>query len=432
MQNRLFYIAYNLVLVFAYPVFWVVSFLNVKLRDGLSGQREIRENLSRFNARRVSGRSVIWLHAASAGEFEQMKPLISRLAGDERYHLVQTVTSPTIYLKIFTDKRFDAILYLPWDLPWRVSRFVRRLQPTIFINTRHDLWPNLLRTLKREKIPSILINANLYGSSKRLRPVWKRMNRILFNQIDHIFTGTERLADNLRQLYSGPIGVVGDTRFDQVWERAEQNQQIWFSPSVIRDRKVVIYGSVVASDLDIVSTAIGTSVRDNDGVLHVVVPHEVGERELVPWEVSFFRQNVKSARYTEISAYAGEPVLIWNNMGNLADLYKHAHLAYVGAGFSTGVHSVTEPAIYGVPAAHGPAYDLLDEAIELVNLGISTVVYSSGDLTRFLHFVNDPAVLAQKRTALETFTHIYLGATDRILAALQAYLYSAGHRKNRF
>lgn len=422
MQNRLFYIAYNLVIILAYPVFWMVSFFNHKLRDGLSGQREISENLSRFNARRISGKSVIWLHAASAGEFEQMKPLISRLAGDARYHLVQTVTSPTIYLKIFTDKQFDAILYLPWDLPWKVSRFVRQLQPKIFINTRHDLWPNLLRALKQRQIPSILINANLYGSSKRLRPIWKRMNRIVFNQIDHIFTGTERLADNLRHLYGGPIEVVGDTRFDQVRERAEKNDQTWLSPELIRDRKVVIYGSVVDSDLDIVSNAILQSVKTRDNILHVVVPHEVGERELIPWEVSFFRGNVKSARFTELKNYAGEPVLLWNQVGHLADLYKHAHLAYVGAGFTTGVHSVTEPAIYGVPAAHGPEYDLLDEAIELVNRGVSTVVHSAADLAQFLELVDDLSALQQKRTALETFTHTYLGATDRILKALQPYL----------
>ncbi len=417
----LFYTTYNILLTLAFPVAWIVSFFNHKLRDGLSGQREISDNLAAFNRKRDPRKLVIWLHAASAGEFEQIKPLVSRLAGNARFHLIQTVTSPTIYFKIFTDKRFDAILYLPWDLPWRVNRFIRQLKPTIFINTRHDLWPNLLRALRRNQIPSILINANLYGSSKRLRPFQRRINRVVFNQIDRIFTGTERLAENLRHLYRGPIEVVGDTRFDQVYERAGKNQKEWFPPELVRGRHIVVYGSVIESDREVVTQAIVRSVQHGDQVLHVVVPHEVGEKNLMPWEVSFFRQKVKSTRVTELDRYAGEPVLIWNKVGELADLYKHAQLAYVGAGFSTGVHSVTEPAIYGVPAAHGPEYDLLDEAIELVEQGISTVVTSGAELSVYLELLDQPAVLQEKRAALYSFTQAYLGATDRILAALKEY-----------
>lgn len=418
----LFYTIYNVLLILAFPIFWVVSFFNHKLRDGLSGQREITEHLERFNRICDSKKKIIWLHAASAGEFEQIKPLVSRLAGDARYNLIQTVTSPTIYLKIFTDKRFDAVIYLPWDLPWRVGRFIKRLQPTIFINTRHDLWPNLLRSLRNNRVPSILINANLYGSSKRLRPFWRGINGIVFNQIDRIFTGTERLAENLKQLYRGTIKVVGDTRFDQVFERAQRNEQVWLTPEIVRNRQIVIYGSVVDSDLDVVSEAIRKSVQRGDKILHVVVPHETHERNLIPWEVSFFRNQVKSSRLTELKSYAGESILIWNKVGDLADLYKFAQLAYVGAGFSTGVHSVTEPAIYGVPAAHGPEYDLLDEAIELVNLGISTVVTSGDELGEFLKLAEQQEVLNQKRVALNTFSQSFLGATDRILEALDEYL----------
>ena len=33
-------------------------------------------------------------------------------------------------------------------------------------------------------------------------------------------------------------------------------------------------------------------------------------------------------------------------MGQLADLYKYADLAFIGAGFGAGVHSVTEAAVY--------------------------------------------------------------------------------------
>ncbi|HDR05516.1 MAG TPA: hypothetical protein ENN84_09800, partial [Candidatus Marinimicrobia bacterium] len=161
-------IIYSVLLILAYPFLIFGSLINQKLKASRRGQTAIWPKLAEFKKNRQPGRKVIWLHAASAGEFEQLQPLIKRLsAGD--YHLVQTVTSVTIFQKINDDPRFDCICFLPWDLPRRTQRFIRELKPHIFINTRHDLWFNLLSACRLEKVPTVLINANLYEASSRLR-----------------------------------------------------------------------------------------------------------------------------------------------------------------------------------------------------------------------------------------------------------------------
>lgn len=354
---------------------------------------------------------VVWLHAASAGEFEQIRPVLSRLK-HKNIHVFQTLTSSTIYYKVSHSGDFDGVCFLPWDLYARVNRFIRILKPDLFINTRHDLWPNLLLALKRNEVRSVLINANLYANSLRLKPVIRNINQTIFSQMDQIYTGSDELKALIGELYQGPITVSGDTRFDQVSERAQANTSSLLANSIINDRRVIVYGSVVDSDLDVVCTGINGSLS-TDNHLHIIVPHEVGEKELIPWGVELYRNKISTIRKTEIDQYDGESVIIWNSVGELADLYKHADLAFIGAGFSTGVHSVTEAAVYHVPAAHGPVYDILAEAIELVDLKLSTVVSDDSDLISFLSMGDDQ--ISALNVKIAAFIKARVGATDRIL-----------------
>ena len=54
--------------------------------------------------------------------------------------------------------------------------------------------------------------------------------------------------------------------------------------------------------------------------------------------------NFNSTLYTEVKSSCN--VIIVDVVGILADLYKYSDVAYIGGGFTRGVHSVIEPAIY--------------------------------------------------------------------------------------
>ena len=407
-----FYTFYNLLLLLAIPFIWLAAYFNEKLGSSLSGQKDIKIALASFNKKvKREPKPIVWLHAASAGEFEQIKPFLTRLRIMDVY-IFLTFSSPTIFYKVSHSELFDGVSFLPWDFYPRVNRFISELKPQIFINTRHDIWPNLQLALHRNRVRNILVNGNLYHDSTRLKPIIKNINRSVFRFIDHIYTGSKSLATLLNNVYAGAIDVVGDTRFDQVAERAQQNDQTLLSKDLIADRRVIIYGSVVNSDLKVVCSAIAKSLN-KENILHVLVPHEVMERDLIPWESELYRHKVKSIRYSEIEYFAGESVIIWNKVGQLADLYKHASLAYIGAGFTTGVHSVTEAAIYHVPSAHGPKFSILAEAIELVEAQLSTVVTTDEDLLAFLKL--DENAIAQLSGDIAGFIQARLGATDKII-----------------
>ena len=215
----------------------------------------------------------------------------------------------------------------------------------------------------------------------------------------------------LEQIYAGQIDVVGDSRFDQVHERSKTNTQMLITKELTSDRRVVVYGSVGDTDLKIIADAIA-QVPSDKAFMHIIVPHETAERDLIPWETELYRQRIKSIRKSEIEQIKDESVIIWDSVGQLADLYKYADLAFIGAGFGAGVHSVTEAAIYNVPSAHGPNYEILAEAIDLVEKSLSTVVNEVDDLTTFLAMPQD--AISKLSLQIETFVSERLGATEKI------------------
>jgi len=411
-MNFLFYLFYNLLITLALPTAWVVAYFNDKLGGSLEGQHNIKQALVKFSAKvKQSPKPIVWLHAASAGEFEQIKPILSRVSEFDVY-IFQTFTSATIYYKASFDPRFDGVSFLPWDIYTRVNRFIKQLQPNIMINTRHDIWPNLQLALNRNQIRNILVNANLYEDSTRLKPFIKQINQGVFRYIDKIYTGSESLKALLDNLYTGQITVVGDSRFDQVNDRAKTNDSVLIPADILSDHRVIIYGSVGPSDLTTIIGAIA-NIRPDNNALHIIVPHETLERDLIPWEIELFRHKIKTIRKTEIEQFIDEKVIIWNSVGQLADLYKYAWLAYIGAGFDAGVHSVTEASVYQVPSAHGPKYDILAEAIDLVDMELSTVVHDDQELSKFLSMSQD--IHSDLSARIKLFITSRLGATDKII-----------------
>ena len=135
----------------------------------------------------------IVFHAASAGEFEQIKPLLR--AHKSNNPIIQTFFSPTIYNKEKDSKLFDECCYHPFDFPWTAYFFFKKLRPSKYIVNRHDIWPHHIFFAKKFNVKIIYMNANLKSNSLRLKFIFKRFHKWLFNQIDTIIVPSNEIKD---------------------------------------------------------------------------------------------------------------------------------------------------------------------------------------------------------------------------------------------
>src|SRR3990167_8173166 len=135
---------------------------------------------------------VIWIHAVSFGEAAAAEGLIHSLKQRHpTYSLVVTTMTPTgsaHVTKVFEQQVHH--VYLPYDLPFAVKRFLDKIQPKLGILMETELWPNLLHACSKRKIPILLANARLSSRSCRGYRYIAPLARQMLNQVTQIAAQT--------------------------------------------------------------------------------------------------------------------------------------------------------------------------------------------------------------------------------------------------
>jgi len=357
------------------------SIFNQKIRKHLwDGRKSIQSAKSKI-ALSAGIKEIILFHAASAGEYEQLKPILKEV-DRSKYFILLTFFSPTIFEKEKQTKLVDAVCYHPFDLPLSAVLFFIKLRPKKYIITRHDIWPCHVYFARFLGIQTILINANLYSNSTRFLFGLKLFNRWLFHQFDLILTGSENLKNTILSLAPKSIvKITGESRFDQVIQRSRKTK-VDLIPSIFENSQNIILGSTVNSDLPILSQTLD-ALGDNffvDDVRLIIVPHEVEDSDLLSLENLLSEKGLSHQRLSKFDKSISTQVLIVNKVGILADLYAYGKIAYVGAGFSTGVHSVIEPAVHKCTVVYGPHIDILDEAVEMTQTSAGVMIHNGIEL----------------------------------------------------
>ena len=169
----------------------VASLRSNKVKKMLRGQRRAFSELA---AKAGSLRGCIWFHAASLGEFEQGRPMIERLRAEHPGKpILLTFFSPSGYEVRKDFPLVDAVVYLPFDHPANVRRFIEAATPSMAIFIKYEFWGNYLDELRRRAIPVYIISAIFRPGQIFFRPWGGQMRRVL-RDYTHIYVQDQRSA----------------------------------------------------------------------------------------------------------------------------------------------------------------------------------------------------------------------------------------------
>lgn len=367
-----------------------------------------------------AGEHVVWIHAASLGEFEQGRPIIERLkALRPDVKVVLTFFSPSGYEIRKNYPHADHIYYLPSDKTCNVKRFLDAVKPDVAVFIKYEFWLNYLAELRRRGIATLLVSAIFRPRSIFFRP-WGGYWRKALRGYSHLYVQDRASEQLLRSIAVENITVAGDTRFDRVREIAQQAKQIPIIEKFRGDRPLFVAGSTWHRDEELLLELI----NDNPTVRFLIAPHEMDEQR-----IAWLMREVKEGamRYTQstvASDYSTTQVLILDTIGMLSSAYAYAQWAYIGGGFGTGIHNTLEAATYGLPIAFGPKYRKFQEARDMVALGVATSVKNAQQLKSWLaKLCTDKAYYDNICIQARNYTHERCGATeiivDDILSRLQ-------------
>lgn len=350
---------YNFAAHVTYSILSVYGLFNQKIGLFVKGRKETFDKLSVLK----KDDQVIWIHAASLGEFEQARPIIEELKKTHtQYKIVVTFFSPSGYEIRKNYELADVVCYLPFDTKGRVQKFLKLIDPEMAIIVKYEFWPNLLAVLKKQEITTILVSGIFRNTQQFFKSSGGWMRKAL-DTFDHFFLQDEGSQKLLESIHLTNTSVSGDTRFDRVVRVLEQDNSLDFMEEFSKGYYTVIAGSTWPQDEELLVKYINNSQDEK----FVIAPHNMDVKAIADLKESIEKKVVLFSE-REHQALAEVDVLIIDTIGLLTKIYSYADTVYVGGAFKTGLHNILEPATFGVPIVIGPEFKKFKEAVDLVAL----------------------------------------------------------------
>lgn len=363
----------------------------------------------------VGAQPVVWIHAASLGEFEQGRPVLEAIRATwPSYKILLTFFSPSGYEVRKDYKGADFVFYLPLDTRRNAREFLDIAQPALAIFIKYEFWYHYLTALYTRNIPTLLVSG-IFRPDQVFFKGYGGMFRGLLQQLTHIFVQNDVSLELLQGIGLHNSSISGDTRFDRVSALLSEQTSLPAITAFADGKRLVVAGSTWPEDEKVLSE--WWKENEVPDVKLVIAPHEIHETHIQAILALF----PDAARYSTLQQPTTANVLIIDNIGMLTTLYRYASIAYVGGGFGKdGIHNILEPAAYSKPVIIGPEFSKYFEAVELVKAKGALVVNNDQQLHSNMDWLltdlreyNEVAAIAGAYVAANT------GATQKIIHYIQ-------------
>lgn len=384
----------------------LVALFNAKAKLFVDGRKGIFEQITSKIDKKDNP---IWFHFASLGEFEQGRPVLEKIKSlKPEEKIVVTFFSPSGYEIRKNYALADGIFYLPLDTPSNAKKFIALVKPKMAIFTKYEFWPNYFKTLSKNNIPLYIISG-IFRPNQIFFKWYGGFYRDVLKCVAHFFVQNEESAALLKSIGLNNVDISGDTRFDRVYENAQQPKALPIIERFCVDAPVLIAGSTWSEDEKLL---VDLAVKYPDWKI-IIAPHEIHEAHISAI-TALFPNSVKFSDLETSNANRQTQTLIINNIGMLSSLYQYGKIAYIGGGFGVGIHNTLEAAAFGLPVIFGPNYDKFQEAKDLINIGAAKSISNAEELiTAFEHFnQNESGAIARAYVAEKK------GSTEMIIAKI--------------
>lgn len=416
-MNPALRVAYSAVGQFARAAAALAPAGGPKWRRSLAARRGIRARYAAWARQRDRARPLLWLHAPSVGEGLQARVVIDlvRMRRPD-VQLAYTFFSPSAE-SFARSLPVDFTDYLPFDTIGDSAAVLDALRPTALVFSKLDVWPVLVAEAERRGIPLGLISGTVSEASSRDGFVATALLHECYEALDLVGAASDADAERIIALGSerSRVVVTGDTRYDQVWARARNvNRESELLAPLASNRPTLVAGSTWPTDEEILLAAWPAVRRDIPDARLIIAPHEPDAEHVAAVETWARGEHLSLGRLGTAESSRADVVLV-DRTGVLGDLYSLATAAFVGGGFhGAGLHSVLEPAAFGVPVAFGPRHSNSRDAILLARCrGGDSVVTVDETIEVLQHWLGEPTAREQAGSAARALVQRGLGAGER-------------------
>jgi 3-deoxy-D-manno-octulosonic-acid transferase len=366
---------------------------------------------------------VIWIHAVSVGETRAAQPLVKALREKYPAHrIVLSQTTPTgrqAGIEIFGDS--VERIYLAYDFPGAVKRFLNHWQPEFGLIMETELWPNLIVGCKQRDIPLMLVNARLSKKSARRYARVAKLTQGALTNLAGIAAQADSDAQRLQALGASNVAILGNLKFDITPPPAQLELGAQFR-QWIGSRPVLLCASTRDGEESLILDAWLRSPLPD--ALLILVPRHPQRIEDVAALVG--KHGLSFQRRSEGQSIAVDTqVWLGDSMGEMFAYYAACDVAFVGGSLiDHGAQNLIEPCAVGRPVLIGPSTFNFSRAVDdAMAVHACRRVANAEELMAAAKTLMEDAALCEtmSQNALK-FASAHRGATARTLNWIEATL----------
>jgi len=311
---------------------------------------------------------VIWVHCVSVGEFNAARSLIDQLLDIYPEHRLAITTTTITGAEAVRKHYQDRVIhyFFPFDLPFIVGPFIKKINPVACILLETEIWPNLINNLNKKAIPVVLVNARL---SERSFSKYQRFSSNLvqktLNQLTLIASQNEHSSERFLSLGVSPnkVVTVGNLKFDS--NEKDNPNTTQSLQQMIGQRRVVVFASTrEGEEKKIIKSYVNT--KDKFDALMIIIPRHPQRFDEVYNLIVDSGLDVKR-RSDGLRCDENTQVLLGDSMGELLSYYSVCDIAFIGGSLiDTGGQNMLEAAATSKPILFGPSVFNFEQIAQLL------------------------------------------------------------------
>jgi len=382
----------------------------------------VGERFGRYSA--LAERPVIWLHTVSVGETRAAANLIEQLQKAYPQHqLLLTHTTPTGRAageQLYGDSMLR--VYLPYDYPFAVERFLRHFKPSLGILLETEIWFNLIHACHIKKIPLLLLNARLSEKSAARYAKFPRLTQLGLTELSAIAAQTKDDAARLKRLGAPQVAIMGNLKFDidppaEMLKLGEKLRTLFG-----RNRKIFLAASTRPGEEALLLEIIPHI--NIAGLLTIIVPRHPQRFDevatlLAQHKINFQRRSANVPIQTETQVVLGD------SMGEMFAYYAACDMAFIGGSLLPfGGQNLIEACSVGKPVLIGEhTFNFAQACEQAVECGAAIRIKSVTELAHELQnlFADTEQAKSISQAALK-FVAAHRGATQQALTHIKPFL----------
>lgn len=309
------------------------------------------------------GQKRIWVHAVSVGEAHAVSPLVKHWAKVYPEHeWAVSCTTPTgmnTCQQLYGELNGVQFFYLPYDLPYLVTRTLRQVRAQALWVVETELWPNLLLGAAKSGLHTALLNARVSPTTGRRLAQLALVSRPVLQSIATLIAQSPADARVFEQIGRPPNAVCGNLKFDvalrpelatlgRTWREAVQAEQVLLLASSREGEEELLLDALNRCQF---------FKRMPRACVWIVPRHPQRFDEVfqLMTEAATRMGVARPVRRTASAGFGQARLVLGDSMGEMPAYYSVADLALLGGSWLPfGGQNLIEACAYGCPVWMGP------------------------------------------------------------------------------